>query len=368
MGFEHIFGSPPESVARAPGRVNLIGEHTDYNGGFVLPAVIPQKTTVALRRRNGFNVRAFSANMDTGSPWDEVVNYTVGKEERRGSWIDYVQGATAVLGRKGFAPSGFDVFIESDVPPGSGLSSSAALEVSLLRALRQVFLYALSDMEIARIAREVENEFVGAPVGIMDPLVCSLGIDHHALFVDTRSMDTELIPIPGQIELVVIDSGIAHFHAAGDYKTRRAECMRAASLLGVAELRDAALEQAEAAGLPEPLGRRVRHVVTENARVLMAVDALKAGDAKRLGELFHASHASMRDDYEVSIPEIDRMVAIASADTSIWGARLTGGGFGGSVVMLAREGEGAAAAARIAEAYASQTNASPTVLVPQGIA
>lgn len=365
MSFQEVFGDLPEYIAQAPGRVNLIGEHTDYNGGYVLPAVIPQKTLIAIRLRNDRIVRAFSANL---AKEQALAEYRLGEERRAGSWIDYVQGVTEVLERKGFGISGFDAHIQSDVPLGSGLSSSAALEVSLLRALRQVFSLSLDDMLIAFIGKEAENVLVGAPVGIMDQLACSLGSDHSALFIDTRSLECKRIAIPGEAELIVMNSGVAHNHAAGDYRTRRAECERAALLLGVSELRDVRPDQLkEAEALPEPLGRRVRHVVLENERVLAAALAMQSGELEHLGQLFYASHASMRDDYEVSIPEIDGIVEIAKRDASIWGARLTGGGFGGSVVMLARKGEGAEAALRIAAKYSSQFRSNPTILVPRGV-
>ncbi len=342
--------------ADAPGRVNLIGEHTDYNGGFVLPTAIPQRTYVELRVRPGGNVSVSSANMGVCS----LVSYAIGEEKRAGAWSDYVLGVTFVLGRSGFGLQGFDARIRSDVPLGAGLSSSAALAVALLRALREAFALHLDDVQLAILAQRAENEFVGAPVGLMDPLASSLADAHTALLIDTRSVAIERIPLPPAVELVVIDSGIAHDHATGDYGTRRAECERAAALLGVRDLRDAGrVDLGAIARLPDPLAQRARHVITENARVLEAAACLRAGDLERLGELFAASHASMRDDFELSVPAVDRLVAIAAGDPEIHGARLTGGGFGGAVVALARAGSGAAAAARIARAAPGST-----VLVP----
>lgn len=367
MGFEEIFGGLPEYIAEAPGRVNLIGEHTDYNGGYVLPAVIPQTTSVGIRRNNDRIVRAFSENVSSNLG---RAQYRLGEERRTGGWIDYVQGVTEALAAEGFEFSGFDIYIRSDVPLGSGLSSSAAMEVSLLRALRRVFSLPLDDVRIAFIGKRAENNLVGAPVGIMDQLACSLGSGNSALFIDTRSLETKRIAIPAEAGLIVINSGIMHNHAAGDYKTRRAECERAAAWLGVAELRDVEPERlyGDIKTLPEPLGRRVRHVITENERVLLAVSALEQGNLEQAGQLFYASHASMRDDYEVSIPEIDQIVEIAKRDASIWGARLTGGGFGGSVVMLAKRGEAAEAAVRIAREYSLQCKANPAILVPRSTA
>ena len=332
-GFREVFGRDPDVTAEAPGRVNLIGEHTDYSGGFVLPTAIPQKTRAEIGGRADLRVRAASAEADGG----RISEYGLGEETRRGAWIDYVQGVTAELARQGLAVPGFDLWLRSTVPVGRGLSSSAALEVSVLRALRDMARFALDDVEIALAGQRAENDLVGAPVGVMDQMASSLADVGVALFLDTRSLRSERIPIPAAAEIQVIDSGVRHDHAAGDYRKRRAECEQAARELGVAQLRDfpaerrAALEQ-----LPEPLRRRARHVVTENERVLEAAAALRNGDLPRLGQLFNASHDSQRDDFEVSVPDVDAVVSAARAEAEVYGARLTGGGFGGSVVVLAR--------------------------------
>jgi len=361
--FEALFGRPPKVRVQAPGRVNLIGEHTDYNGGFVLPMAIPQQTWVELAPREDGTVRAFSANL----PRDERLGtYTLGQEQRGRGWLDYVQGVTQVLRQQGHIPGGFDVWLRSDVPPGSGLSSSAALEVALLRGLREAFGLMLDDVQLALLGQKVECDFVGAPVGVMDQMASSLAHGGAALFLDTRTLQFERVPLPPGVEPVVINSGVTHSHAGGDYRVRRAECERAATLLGVAQLRD--LPDAElprALALPEPLGRRVRHVLTENARVLATVKALRRGDLEALGPLLYASHVSQRDDYEVSVPETDLLVDLARGEPDVLGARLTGGGFGGSVVMLARAGRGAQLASRIVSRYAQGSTHRATVLVPQ---
>jgi galactokinase len=338
------FGVAPEVVASAPGRVNLIGEHTDYNGGYVLPVALARRTTVALQRRADREVRVFT---DAG---DGRAEYTLGAERRRGDWLDYVQGVTRALAQSGHAVRGFDARIESSVPVGRGLSSSAALEVALLRALREAFALALDDVAIARLGQAAENDFVGAPVGIMDQMAASVGDPGHALFLDAQTMQWERILLPAGMDLVVIDSGIAHHHAGGEYGRRRAECERAAALLGVASLR--ALSTGDVPrieALPDPFGRRARHVVTENARVLAMVDALRTRDLARVGAVLRAGHASLRDDFEVSLPQIDELVELACAHPATYGARLTGGGFGGSIVVVTRAGEGNAVGRAVAD-------------------
>jgi galactokinase len=350
----------PPLRAQAAGRVNLIGEHTDYNGGFVLPTLIPQQTRIQLWPRDDETVRVASLSM---SP--EPAEFRLGDEIQRRDWVDYVQGVTQVLRSSGYLIRGFDAIIDSEVPVGSGLSSSAALDVCLIRALRQAFDLELYDFQIAQLGQRVENEFVGAQVGIMDPMVCSLGREGFALFIDARSLDHELVPLPSDADLVVINSGVSHRHSAGDYNTRRAECEQAAAQLGVEQLRDLAeMDLAKIMMLPDPLNRRTRHVVTENARVLAAVGALREGNLGRLGQLFSASHDSQRDDYEVSIPEIDLLVDLARQDARVYGARLTGGGFGGSIVLLAHNGAGWAVAEKVVVGYAEKSGNQATVLVP----
>ncbi|WP_437284389.1 galactokinase [Sorangium sp. So ce406] len=356
-GFEALFGRPAKLRAEAPGRVNLIGEHTDYSGGYVLPTAIPQKTRIEIAPRDDGLVRVATLNVD-GVDGGAQLSFRVGEESRRGTWLDYVQGITAVLRGRGASIPGFDARIASSVPLGSGLSSSASLLVALARALRAMLDLSIDDVEIARIAHVAEHDFVGAPVGTMDQMAASLADESTALFIDTRTLAFERVPLPAEAELLVVNSGVAHQHASGDYKTRRAECERAAAALGVPQLRDvdAAAEQ-RIASLPAPLDRRARHVVTENARVLAAVAALRARDLVRLGQLFDASHRSMRDDFEVSVPEIDALVESARAQPDVFGARLTGGGFGGSIVALVKRGSAAKVGRAVVDAYARTPNA-----------
>ena len=284
----------------APGRVNLIGEHTDYNEGFVLPVALSVRTEVTVARRDDDGVRPASP---------------------------YVEAVARVLG-----VAGFEAEIRSDVPIGAGLGSSSALTVALARALSDEFGLGLDDRAVALAAHRAESVELGIGSGPMDQLVAAHGRDGEALLIDCRSLDVRPIPLPAEADLRIVDSGVRHENAAAQgYRERVAECRRAAELLGVGSLRDADPEQV--ASLPEPLGRRARHVVEENARVLDAAAALEAGDLDRLGALMSASHASQRDLYEVSVPEVDDLVERLMAEGAR-GARLTGGGFGGAVVAL----------------------------------
>ena len=354
------FGRYPDVCADAPGRVNLIGEHTDYNGGYVLPTVLPYKTEVQIGRRPDRVVRGASLNVP-GSP----VAYRLGDETRSHGWIDYVQGVTWALAAAGHTTHGFDFVVSSQVPIGKGLSSSASLEVAMCRALRSAYQLCLTDLDIARTSHRAEAEFVGAPVGIMDQMVCSLGESATALFLDASTAAYETIPLPSEIEFGVVDSGIAHHHASGDYRIRRQECEEAARLLGVSKLRVlSSSDLPRIAELPEPLNRRARHVITENTRVLSAVAALRRNDPIALGHLFCESHRSMRDDFEISLPPIDRLISLAREDPRVLGARLTGGGFGGSIVLLCEASHAASATADLVDRYRTRTQLTAHALVP----
>lgn len=354
--FGRMHGREPAVTASAPGRVNLIGDHTDYNGGFVLPRTLPQHTRVALAPRVDGRVRAASGRWPRS-----LYTYSLGCEARSRGWIDYVQAVTATLLGDRRAIGGFDLWIASDIPLGAGLSSSAALMVALLRGLRDLYELELDDLALALVAHRAESSFVGVPVGVMDPIAVSLGDERSALLLDTRSLAIERVALPDALGLVVIDSGIDHALTGGDYGARRAECDEAASRLGVEQLRDLA-EGADLTGLPETLARRVRHVLAENARVAEAAEALRRGDLARLGALFDASHRSLAEDYEVSLPELDRLAACARRCGAL-GARLTGGGFGGSIVAVAAAGEARSVAEETLRAYLPAAR-TPAVILP----
>jgi galactokinase len=350
----------PCLTSAAPGRVNLMGDHTDYNFGFVLPTPIPQRTRVTLQVRDDDRVLLTSAQHP-----GEISDYHLGRERRTFSWSDYVQGLTHELVISGMLSKGFALSIESDVPMGAGLSSSAALEVAVLRALREAFELALDDLSLAKVAQRAEVNFVGVPVGIMDQMVASLGTVGAALLIDTRDLTFRAVSIPDELELVVVDSGVTHAHRGGDYRVRRRQCEDAAGQLGLTSLRELDRDHmADLSVLDATLTRRVRHVYSENARVLEMARALEALDRANLSALFRASHASLRDDFAVSTPELDLLVQLAEAQEGLLGARLTGGGFGGSVVMLAERGQGANAALRVCRCYQERTRKHARLLVP----
>jgi galactokinase len=340
-GFAEVFGCAPEVAESAPGRINLLGEHTDYNDGFVLPTASSESTHVQAARRAGTRSVCYSANLD------ERVEL---EPELPGGFGRYVHGCIEVLRNAGAKLGAAALHVRSTVPIGKGLSSSAALEVGVLRALRALYRLALDDVQLARFAQQAEIQYAGVHCGIMDQMASSLCSPGRMLFLDTRTLDRHLLPLPGGSAVVVIDSGIARELRATSYNARREECERAARLLGVAALRDV-----PGAGLvrdlPAPLDRRARHVVTENARVLEAAQGV---DARQFGRLMSESHASLRDDFEVSIPPIDALVTLLQQHPDVYGARIMGAGFGGSCVALARSGAVAAVQRDVVDAYAAQ--------------
>jgi galactokinase len=359
--FAERTGREPEGVWAAPGRVNLIGEHTDYNDGFVLPMAIDRLVLAAAARRDGGRLRLWS--LQEAEPADLDLD-AVGPGQVDG-WAAYPAGVAWALGQEGVEFGGADLVVDGDVPAGSGLSSSAALECATATALADLHGAGLDRRALAGLARRAENEVVGVPSGVMDQMVAMLGRAGHALFLDTRSLEAEQVPVPLEasgLRLLVIDTRAGHRLVEGAYADRRAACEAAAAALGVPALRDATLDQVEAAAavLGDPGLRRARHVVTENARVLAAVELLRAGRLDRLGPLLAASHASLRDDYEVSSPELDTAVA-AAVDAGAVGARMTGAGFGGSAVALVPADRVEQVAARAHAAFAAAGFGPPEV-------
>jgi galactokinase len=331
---ETFFGGAPEACAWAPGRVNLLGEHTDYNDGFMLPVATPQGTSVALARSIDAQHHLYSGTLD-----GNVTFAAKGGSAPQG-FGSYIEGCIRLVEATGVEIPPLRVFVTTNLPVGSGLSSSAALEVATLRALRQLLGFPLDDVKLAQIAQRAEIEYARVNCGIMDQMASSLCDETHMLFIDARTLEHRLVQMPAGAELIVIDSGVPRTLAASKYNERRAECEEASRKLGVKALRDVTDPQA-VEQLPEPLRRRARHVVLEDLRVLEAAGGVSA---ERFGELMNASHDSLRDDYEVSIPELDKLVAALQAAPGVLGARLTGAGFGGACVALCRAGQARAAA------------------------
>jgi galactokinase len=325
---------------RAPGRVNLIGEHTDYNGGFVLPMAIDRETVAAAAAREDRKVNVFSLNREESFDFD--LDHP--GEKRRGIWLDYVEGVARALERCGARLRGADVMLLSDVPAGAGLSSSAALEVSFGLALATLSGAEVDRVTLALAGQEAEHTYVGAMVGIMDQFVAARAEEGHALLIDCRTLEATPVPLDtSRVCIVITDTNVKHELSASEYNTRRAECeegvrLLAAFLPGVKQLRDVSVADFErfADNLPEVVRRRCRHVVTEDARTLAAVDALRRGDLEEFGRLMRRSHESLRDDYEVSCPELDFLAETAWGLEGVLGSRMTGGGFGGSTVTLLR--------------------------------
>lgn len=338
-GFEAVFGTTPDGLWSAPGRVNLIGEHTDYNEGFVLPFAIDRRTIVALGVRDDRRVRVASTFADELAE----IDLDALTPDALSGWSAYPLGvawAFSEFGADLAAVPGVDLFIDSDVPVGAGLSSSAAIESAVALALNDVWQLGLDRRTLARVGQRAENVAVGAPTGIMDQSASLLGEADHAVFLDCRTLESELVPLglaEAGLAILVIDTGVKHSHATGGYGERRAACERGAAALGFSSLRDATVDDLPRAHelLDDVTFRRIRHVITENQRVLDTVAVLKAQGASAIGDLLDASHRSMRDDFEISVPELDLAVETAVAAGAI-GARMTGGGFGGAAIALVK--------------------------------
>lgn len=355
-----------DRIFRAPGRVNLIGEHTDYNDGFVMPVAIDLSTTVSVLPLDQRQLQMLS--------WDFSGDVEFDLDDprlaMRGHWSDYPLGVAVTLERAGYRMRGARLYIRSNVPIGSGLSSSAAVEVATACALAANSGFKIDPRELARICQRAENEFVGARVGIMDQFASLFGAENHALLLDCRSLEFRLLPMPDNVRLIICNTMVKHELAASAYNERREQCEAAVKHLAkflpnVTALRDVSLEQLEQYknGLSDVIYRRARHVVTENARVLAAADALQHGDLKAFGKLMAQSHQSLRDDYEVSCSELDLMVKLAQSAPGIYGARMTGGGFGGCTVNLVDAERWGEFSSRVAKGYEEETNLKPEIYV-----
>jgi len=354
-------GHPPSGVWAAPGRVNLIGEHTDYNEGFVMPFGLAQRVTVAAGPRDDDRWRVASLNnSDTATFSRYELNPGMS------GWASYIAGVVWALEGAGHRVEGADLVLTSDVPVGAGLSSSAALECAVLTALVELNGLEISPIQRAQLAQRAENEFVGAPTGLMDQAAATLCTAEHALFFDCRSNEAEQVALDlagSGFELLVLDTKTPHALVDSEYATRRRSCEQAAQLLGVPALRDVTDLDLALSRMPDAVtARRVRHVVTENARVLQAADVLRAGRTADLAPLLNASHTSMRNDFEITVPTVDLAVE-AARDAGALGARMTGGGFGGCIIALVPAGTAPDVARQISDRFAAADYGPPEYFV-----
>ncbi|MBI2332042.1 MAG: galactokinase [Chloroflexi bacterium] len=347
--FQSHFNAKPEIIVRAPGRVNLIGEHTDYNDGFVLPMAIDRGVWIALHPRSDTTVRLFSLDI---SPFrDDATRLNTNREAesafdlhsltRDSGWLEYPKGIANELMKAGYKLKGFDGVMTGDVPRGAGLSSSAAVELAVARAFSVVSGFEWHAPTMAKLAQKAENEWVGVNCGIMDQMASAAGKEGYALFMDCRSLETQHVPLPKGISVVILDTSTRRGLVDSAYNERRSQCEEAARWFGVKALRDVSVKELgkwkAGNGLNEIAFKRARHIVTENERVLEAIEAMKDGNVKRLGELFNASHNSLRDDFEVTNDALNIVVECAREQSSCYGARMTGAGFGGCAVALVAE-------------------------------
>jgi galactokinase len=359
------FGEEPAMLFRAPGRVNLIGEHTDYNDGFVLPAAIDRETVVAIGPASDGQITTIAA--DFGEHRDSFrLSNPITRADAE--WANYVRGVAKALMDDGVTLVAANMAIAGDVPLGSGLSSSASLEVAVGNALAGFTGHGVEPTQMAKLAQRAENDFVGCACGIMDQLISTRGEIGHALLIDCRSLDCTPVSIPDGVSIIIAHSGVRHAHAGGEYNDRRAQCETAARHYGVAALRDLSFAQLEAgkADLDDVSFRRARHVVTENDRTEAAAAALKRGNLERLGELMAQSHASMRDDFEITVPAVDALAEIMAVPLDgQGGARMTGGGFGGCVIAVAPDLKVSAVVKAIADKYRTPDGLPAEVFVCQ---
>jgi galactokinase len=360
--FEQRFHRQPAIVVRAPGRVNLIGEHTDYNDGFVLPMAIEHAAWIALQPRSDGRVHVHALDLAGEA------TFSLGALERdTGGWLEYLKGVAWALITAGYHLTGWEGVLMGDVPVGAGLSSSAAVEMATARAFAAVSDLPWEVAAMARLGQQAENEWVGVNCGIMDQMISAGGRDGYALLIDCRSLQTEAVPLPAATAVVVLDTATRRGLVGSAYNERRAQCEAAARAFGVPALRDVSIERflAQAAELDEVVQKRARHVITEDARTLQAAEAMRRGDPVTMGRLMDASHDSLRDDFEVSSDELNVMVDCAHREAACYGARMTGAGFGGCAVALVRQNEAHAFAAEVAASYQAATGLAASVYVCQ---
>ncbi len=359
--FRKIFGYPPRCRTRAPGRVNLIGEHTDYNDGFVLPMAIDRAVWVAAAPRDDRRVRLAALTLGPG----EQVTFSLDglQPDPVIRWSNYVRGVLAMLEKRGHRLAGMDLVYAGDVPIGAGLSSSAAVEVAAATAACELFGIDLPALELAQLCQQAEHEFAGTRCGLMDQLISVLGREGHALLIDCRHLSGQPVPLPAGVTVMVCDTSKRRGLTNSAYNERRRQCEEGAQRLGVPALRDldVAAFEARAGELPGLLQKRCRHVVHENERTQQAAEALRRGDKAAFGQLMNESHASLRDLYEVSCEELDLMAALAQSQRGCWGARMTGAGFGGCVVALVEDATVADFAETVATLYECQTLRTPVL-------
>ncbi|MFT7133054.1 MAG: galactokinase [Cyclobacteriaceae bacterium] len=331
------FGCGPDLIAQAPGRVNLIGEHTDYNDGFVLPCAINYYTVVCAAARSDTLVRVVAADYgDAIDEFDVSDTLQLDTDPDRG-WVNYVRGMLQAAKMRGYPIAGLDLVIAGDVPQGAGLSSSASLEMALAETLSQLFTWSASKSDLALLGQAAENDFVGCQCGIMDQYISAMGREQQALLIDCRSLEARAVALPPGTQIVIVNSNVRRGLVDSEYNSRRQQCEAAAKQLGVKALRDVSVEMLNrrAAELDPLVLRRARHVVTENERVLQAEMAMNAADLPLMAHLMAQSHVSMRDDFEITVPPIDTLVAMIKDELGeAGGVRMTGGGFGGCVVAL----------------------------------
>src|SRR5476649_2968188 len=362
--FEQKFGYPATITIKAPGRVNLIGEHTDYNDGFVLPCAIDYETVIACAQRNDRQIRIIAADYDNQEDLFSLDDPILSSKTH--PWANYVRGVVKHLMLRNKDFSGADMVISGNVPQGAGLSSSASLEVAVGKAIQALYHLSLDNVALALNGQEAENQFVGCNCGIMDQLISALGKENHALLIDCRTLETRAVSMPKNAAVVIINSNVKRGLVDSEYNARREQCEVAARFFGVKALRDVdpALFFSIEDELDPVVSRRARHVITENDRTLAAADALAAGDLKKMGELMAESHASMRDDFEITVPPVDTLVEIVKAVIGDkGGVRMTGGGFGGCIVALIPVDLVDSVRETVAREYPAQTDLKETCYV-----